>query len=77
MNFDFDLDLTQSFEMKEVATLKPKSRVNCLLHMRNNDCDETFTDQCHTEPRDVSDSSSTSNSDDDDDDDDHDRDVTI
>lgn len=37
MHFDFDLDLTQSFELKEVATLKPKSRVNCLLQKRG-DC---------------------------------------
>lgn len=34
MNFNFHLDLTQSFEMKEVATLKPKSSVNCVLYPR-------------------------------------------
>ncbi|XP_067952041.1 cholesterol 24-hydroxylase-like [Watersipora subatra] len=34
LSFDFELDMKQSFEMIEVATLKPKSKVNCLLYER-------------------------------------------
>ena len=34
MNFDFKLDMTQSFGMKEVATIKPKSKVNVTLTPR-------------------------------------------
>lgn len=35
MDFDFKLDMTQSFEMKEVATLKPKGNADCVLIARN------------------------------------------